>query len=307
MNSPTKRLNLNPVQLEGWTIAARDRSRQGTLPTYIPQLAAADPGALAVRVSRGDGRFYECGDRDRVFPLMSVVKPFLLLRLLVESGPNRVFAQVGTEPSDRPFNCLEQLQIDGGRPRNPMINSGAIALAGLLPGEDGATRCRILCDWLNRVAGCDLRLDAGLLASVRSVPNSRNQAIAAELARAGYVHDAAVTLDTYNHICCLSGTVADLAQLGLLLLEPPEATWRDACRQVKALMLTCGLYEASGEFAVRVGVPTKSGVSGAVLSVVPGWGAIACYSPPLDEAGNSVAGLFLIEEMARSLVLSLFD
>ncbi|MEB3881903.1 glutaminase, partial [Lyngbya sp. CCY1209] len=298
MNSPTKRLSLNRAQLEGWTIAARSRSRQGTLPTYIPQLAAADPGALAVRVLGVDGRFYDGGDRDRVFPLMSVVKPFLLLRLLVELGSDRVFARLGMEPSDRPFNSLEQLQIDGGRPRNPMINSGAIALAGLLTGEDGATRCRLLCDWLNGAAGCNLQLDGELLASVRSVPNSRNQAIAAELARAGYVEDATLTLDTYNHICCLSGTVADLAQLGLLLLEPPEPAWTEGCRQVKALMMTCGLYEASGSFAVRVGVPTKSGVSGAVLSVVPGWGAIACYSPPLDAAGNSVAGLFLIEEMA---------
>lgn len=93
----------------------------------------------------------------------------------------------------------------------------------------------------------------------------------------------------------------------MLLLQPPQPTWMEPCRQVKALMMTCGLYEASSRFAVQVGVPTKSGVSGVVLSVIPGWGAIACYSPPLDDTGNSVAGLFLIQEIVRSLNLSVFN
>ncbi|MBS0015782.1 MAG: glutaminase [Arthrospira sp. SH-MAG29] len=301
------RLSLNLVQLETWVEAAKSRSDQGSLPTYIPQLAMVSPKAFAVQVLDCQGNCYLLGNADLRFSLMSVVKPFLLLYMLVELGADRIFAQVGMEPSDYPFNSLEQLQADGGWPRNPMINSGAIALSALLPGPDGQTRCQVLSDWLNHWGGCSLQLDYDTLNSVRSAPNSRNHAITTELYHRGTISDAIAAIDAYNHICCLSATVEDLAKLGMLLLQPPQPTWIEPCRQVKALMMTCGLYEASSRFAVQVGVPTKSGVSGVVLSVIPGWGAIACYSPPLDDTGNSVAGLFLIQEIVRSLNLSIFN
>ncbi|MGA7937765.1 MAG: glutaminase, partial [Kovacikia sp.] len=199
-------------------------------------------------------------------------------------------------------------------------------------------------------------LDAQMLASVRSLNNEVNRAIAEILAKSGYLGSIETTLDTYNQICCLSGTVADLAKIGLLMAtgtagmkdqrtgskyqityverissqESPNSPYSTPKTQnvelktqnssstphplnihhlktVNALMLTCGLYEASGRFAVRIGLPTKSGVSGALLSIVPGQGAIACYSPALDSTGNSVAGLFLLETLAQELDLSIFS
>jgi glutaminase len=230
---------------------------------------------------------------------MSVVKPLLLLFLLETLGWDAVFARVGVDPSEQSFHSLAQLNADRGFPRNPMLNSGAITLASMLPGEKGAERCETLRLWLNHAAGSRFVLDTAMLSSVRSLRNEVNRAIADILLQAGYINHVESALDTYNHLCCLSGTVTDLAQVGLLLAQPNAQPQPAHQRAVNALMLTCGLYEASGRFAVRIGLPTKSGVSGALLSVVPGQGAIACYSPTLDGAGNSIAGLFLLNSLPR--------
>lgn len=298
---------LRESQLEAWAVAAIERSRLGQLPNYIPRLAEADPAAFAVQILGPDTQMHSVGNVAKSFPLMSVVKPFVLLYLLCQLGAEAVFDRVGWEPSEQPFNSLPQLLADGGRPRNPMINSGALVLASLLPGCDGATRCESLRSWLNEQGNCQLFLDEWVLASVYCTPNPRNQAIALALAASGCVEDAQTALDAYNHVCCLAGSVQDLARLGMLLVQPPDPAWSEKCRTVKALMATCGLYQAAGSFAVRVGLPTKSGVSGALLSVIPRSGAIACYSPPLDRDGNSVAGLFILEQIAQALRLSVFD
>lgn len=303
-NSPT--YGLVQTTLEHWFFEARSRANTGRIPTYIPRLAAVNRRCLAVQVHLPGVEVCGIGAVKQPFCLMSVVKPFVLLFLLEHLGREAVFARVGMLPSDQPFHSIAQLSADQGYPRNPMINSGAIALADRLPGGDGASRCQKLCDWLNTLAGTNLRLDQEMLASVRSVGNETNRAIATLMAAAGYVDEIEVALDTYNHICCLSGTVGDLAQIGMLLatIHPRIETAHQQI--VNALMLTCGLYEASGEWAVQVGVPTKSGVSGALLAVIPRRGAIASYSPALDDAGNSIAGLFVLEKLTRSLALNIF-
>lgn len=299
---------LTPAQLDTWFALAQQQARTGKLPDYIPALAQANPEVLAIAIQTCQGNTLLCGDRDHIFPLMSVIKPFLLLYLLATQGAETVFTYVGMDPSDRPFNALNQLQADRGFPRNPMLNSGAIALAALLPGETPQARCLHLCAWLNQWAGSHLHLHAGILASVRSQPNSRNQALAEFLATAGSLsQSAASALDTYEQICCLAGTIADLSRLGMLLVTPPAGIDPAHCRVVNAIMSTCGLYEYSGRFAVTAGVPCKSGVSGALVAIVPGQGVIACYSPPLDSNGNSVAGIWLVQELATTLRLSVFD
>ncbi|MGI0485962.1 glutaminase A [Pantanalinema rosaneae CENA516] len=297
---------LTQVQLDTWVRAVRIQPQTGRLPDYIPLLATANPDSFAVQVECMHGQTYAAGDLAQTFPLMSVVKPLMLLVLLEQLGSPTVFTWVGMDPSDQPFHSLLQLTADRGFPRNPMLNSGAIALASHLPGRDGDQRCEYLRQWLNQQSGASLVLDQAMLASVRSLRNEANRAIAHALAQAGSVDAIDITLDTYNQICCLSATVADLAKLGMLLVYPHRAISPTHQRLVNALMLTCGLYEASGRLAVQVGVPMKSGVGGALLAVVPRQGAIACYSPCLDEAGNSVAGLALLREMAQSLNLSVF-
>lgn len=278
----------------------------GQLPQYIPSLAAANPRSLAVQVLTLTGESYSVGDMELSFSLMSISKSFVLLYLLSILGKEAVFARVGMEPSLENFNSLAQLEADGGWPRNPMINSGAIALASLLPGDTPFSRCQNFCDWLNSYGNCQFFLDRQMLASVEALPNEINLAIASTLCSTGHLQeDGAVALDTYNHVCCLTGNMLDLARLGMLLLQSPILP--EYASIVKAVMLTCGLYQASGRFAVEVGVCTKSGVSGGVLSVIPGEGAIACYSPPLDSEGNSVAGLFIIKQLAQQFNLSIFS
>ncbi|HEY9666090.1 MAG TPA: glutaminase A [Coleofasciculaceae cyanobacterium] len=297
---------LTQAQLDAWTIEAKTQTQGGQLPNYIPLLAQTNSSWFAVQIRGLEGQVFSAGDVRLSFPLMSVVKPFLLLFLLEHLGAQAVFSRVGLEPSDQPFNSLSQLQADGGRPRNPMINSGAIALASLLPGQDAHSRCKNLCHWLNERSHCHLVLDEAMLKSVRSLPNERNRAITQLLAESGYLDSTEIALDTYNHICCLSGTITDLALLGMLLAHNTSMTLPENRRTINALMMTCGLYQASSRFAVEVGVPTKSGVSGAIVSVVPAQGAIACYSPALDETGNSKAGLFLLRQLAHRLDLSVF-
>ncbi len=298
---------LTQAQLDAWAIQAETHTQVGQLPDYIPLLAHANPFRFAVQIKSINGSIYSCGDRTAVFPLMSVVKPFVLLFLLEQLGIKAVFERVGMEPSDEAFNSLKQLQADRGWPRNPMINSGAITLASLLPGQDARSRCDSLRQWLNQHADCQLFLDEPMLTSVRAAGGKSNRSIARELAKFGYLEGEETALDTYNQVCCLSGNIADLASLGMLLVQCKRGILAEHRRTVNALMTTCGLYQASARFAVQVGLPTKSGVSGALLSVVPLQGAIACYSPILDDAGNSKAGLFLLEQLTHALNLSVFS
>lgn len=296
---------LTQADLDAWVAQARRFTLQGRLPDYIPQLARVDARLLAVQVCT-EKRSLTAGDVSQPFVLMSVIKPFLLLYLLEQVGIDRVFQQVGMQPSDQSFHSILQLKSDQGRPRNPMINSGAIALTGLMPKTSASERREAFRKWLNDRARTQIVLDQKALNSVRSLPNETNRTIAGLLVQNQLLDRADLALDTYNQLCCLSGTIADLAQLGLLLAKPHPEIAPNHQQIVSALMLTCGLYEVSGTFAVKVGLPMKSGVSGALVAIVPKQGVIACYSPAIDSVGNSVAGLFLIERLAQELGLSIF-
>lgn len=300
-----KRLEtLTNADLSVWVQQAKSQADQGQIANRIPKLAVVDPHCFAVHICCKSGQAYSTGDTNCVFPLMSAIKPFSLLYLLEHLGLETVFQWVGVQPSDAPFNCLTQLVSDRSFPRNPMINSGAITLADKLPGKNPSDRTQNLCQWLNQLAESNFKLDEEMLASVRSVNSQTNQAIAQYLAEAGYIDDVQTAIDTYEQICCLSGTVEDLACLGKIL-SFSEITLPQNRRCVNALMLTCGLYEASAKYSIRIGLPMKSGISGALLTIVPKQGAIATYSPALDSVGNSVAGLAFIEALSENLHLSL--
>lgn len=283
---------------------AKTQTVRGKVADRIPQMAVANPDWFAVHIYCAS-RDYSLGDTACAFPLMSAIKPFSLLYLLELLEAETVFQWVGVEPSDAAFNSLKQLVADNGRPRNPMINSGAITLADKLPGKNALRRTQNLCQWLNDLAGCQLYLDEVMLASVRSIGSQTNHAIAYYLAQNSYINNLELAIDTYEHICSLSCKVEDLALLGKILAF--ESAIKSQNRQiVNALMLTCGLYEASAQLAVQVGIPMKSGISGALLGVIPGEGAIALYSPPLDSVGNSVAAIAFIETLSQNLQLSIF-
>jgi glutaminase len=296
---------LNSVDLQTWIQPAQARSIEGKVADRIPQLAQADANEFALCIDSSDQQFV-WGEADHHFVLMSVIKPFVLLYLLEQVGAEVVFGWVGTAPSDERFNSLLQLTLDRGYPRNPMINSGAIVLADKLPGADASDRCQRFWHWLNQQANCNLQFDAEMLASV-AVGRAPNQAIVRALVAANRLTQPELALETYEQICCLSANVRDLARLGLLLAMPHAAIAPAHRVAVNALMLTCGLYEASAAYGVRMGLPIKSGISGALLATVPGHGAIACYSPALDAIGNPVVGLAFVEAIANALNLSVFS
>ncbi|MEH1767291.1 MAG: glutaminase A [Nostoc sp.] len=302
-----KRLDrLTTTEVSAWVQQAKTKAEYGKVIDRIPQLAKAYFSWFAVHICCKSGKTISFGDTACVFPLMSVIKTFSLLYLLEHLGAETVFGWVGVEPSDAPFNSLEQLVSDRGHPRNPMINSGAITLADKLPGKDANQRTFLFCQWLNQLADCQLSLDEVMLASVRLTRSAANEAIANYLAEAGYLENIEIALDTYEQICCMSGRVEDLALLGKLLACENSSLSAQNRRIVNAVMLTCGLYEASAEFAVRVGLPMKSGIGGGLVAIVPGEGAIACYSPALDNIGNPVGAIAFVETLAQELQLSVF-
>ena len=266
---------------------AKLEAAKGKLPSYIPLLSNVNPQAIAIAVCSLHQECQIAGDCHLTFPLMSAIKPFLLLYLLEVVGSDRLFQLVDRQASPLPFNT-----IPIGKPPNPMLNCGAIAIASLLgSGHD-------LQDWLNQSVGANLSLDQAMLESVRSVPHRRNLAIAAQLQNSGIISNSDQALATYEEICCFSGNVEDLAKIGTLLIAsqvPNIAT-------VVQIMTECGMYEASAEFAQAVGLPAKSSVSGAVFAIVPQQMAIACYSPALDPVGNSVAGLYLLKKLWNLII-----
>ncbi|MDY7047942.1 MAG: glutaminase [Microcystis panniformis WG22] len=284
---------LRVEDIQAWLGEVHLLDRKGQTPYYIPVLNRVNPEVFAFQIHCLEGEILSWGDETVTFPLMSVIKPFLLLYLLNHLGEDAVFRRVGKQASSYPFNSLTQLQEDSGFPRNPLINSGAIALADLLGGETPESRCENLLLWLNEMGNCQLFLDRSVLESVHSYPNVHNQALSLELEKNGYISHRYLALETYNRICCLSGKIADLANLGKLILADPFG------EIILEIMTNCGLYEASQQFAIEVGFPTKSGVSGALLSILSEEGVIACYSPLLNEQGNSVLGLDLLTKLSN--------
>ena len=276
--------------LQKWLKSARQEVAKGNLPNYIPLLAKADPQAIAIAIQKVNGDHLMAGDTALTFPLMSVIKPFLLLYLLETKGAEQVFQLVDRQATTEPFNAVPE-----GKPQNSMINSGAIALSSLLES------CETLRNWLNQRSGTNLMLDLEILDSVRSVANRRNLAIADQLKDRGIIANPRKALAVYEEICCLRGNVQDLAKIGTLLVY----TQRSAnIPIVLEVMTQCGMYESSAEFAQNIGVPSKSSISGALLSIIPDQAAIACYSPALDATGNSVSGMFLIRKI-KNYVLGL--
>lgn len=307
MFSVSKFEKLNTDDLRDWVELAKTQTHLGKVCDRIPQLAKADPHCFAVHICCKSAQSYSVGDTTCVFPLMSVIKSFSLLYLLEQFGAEQVLQWVGVEPSDAPFNSLEQLVADGGKPRNPMINSGAITLADKLPGRNASDRTQSFCQWLNQLAGCQLQLDEVILASVRSSRSPANQAIANHLFKTGNITNSDTAIDIYERICCISGTVQDLSLLGKLLVCQHEKIPSQHRQIVNGVMLTCGLYEASPLLAIKIGLPMKSGIGGGLLAILPGEGAIACYSPALDSIGNPVAAIAFVEVLARKLELSIFN
>ena len=285
----------------------------GQVATYIPELAKANPNDFAVCIATADGRMFEVGDCDRPFTMQSVSKPFTFGMALEEIGHEEVWRYVGVEPSGDAFNSIS-LQNDSNRPYNPMINTGAITVTALLHARYRERTLDHLLARLGAAAGRQLTVDEAVYQSEHRTGH-RNRAIAHLLLNFGIVHsEAEAALDVYFRQCAILVTCRDLAMMGATLANigrhplTGESVFDIGCvKDMLSIMFTCGMYDYSGQWAYRVGVPAKSGVSGGLLAVVNRQLGIATYSPPLDARGNSRRGIEVCAELAARLGLHAFD
>ena len=296
---------------------ARAADNNGEVAHYIAPLAAVDPSRFALVASELDGTEHHEGDVDEPFAIQSISKVFslvLALRVADQHGgvEDQLWCRVGREPSGDPFNSLVQLERERGIPRNPMINAGAIVIDDVLLGhldDPAAATCTLLSELCAEKVG----LDPEVLEAERGTAH-RNRSLTHLMADFGNLnHDLQAVLDSYIGTCAISMTSRQLARATRFLANDgmDPATGRrilaaPLARRVNALMLTCGTYDAAGEFAFSVGLSCKSGVAGAILAVVPDRLAACTWSPPLDAAGNSVAGRIALHELAERCELSVF-
>lgn len=287
--------------------------RDGAVCSYIPALADVDHDAFAIAVCTVDGRVLAVGDAARRFTIQSIVNPFAYGLALEARGREEVLRWVDVEPSGNPFNAIT-LGARSHRPANPLINSGAIGVAALQPGADLVARLTRLHERLGRFAGRPLAVDEAAFLSERASAD-RNRAIAYLMRNSGVLAgDLDEALELYLRSCSLSVDARDLAVMAATLangggnpLDGQQALGPDDLRDVLSIMSICGLNEAAGEWAYRVGIPAKSGVGGGVLAVVPGLIGVGIYSPRLDARGNSVRGVRACERLAERLRLHVLD
>ena len=290
------------------------RDARGAVADYIPALARIDPMQFGIAVVTADGRVFVAGDADVAFSIQSVSKVFMLTRALRAVG-DALWDRVGREPSGSAFNSIIQLETEQGIPRNPFINAGAIVTADAVLGQgDAREAIGDTLRFLRELAGDDSITIDNEVANSEAVTGFRNVALANYMRSFGNMaHRVDDALKLYFHQCALALSCRQLAMAGRFLMMDgvhpvsgaavvsPEVT-----RRINALMLMCGHYDGSGEFAYRVGIPGKSGVGGGILAIVPGRASIAVWSPGLNERGNSLLGSLALERLAAATNWNVF-
>jgi glutaminase len=289
-------------------------TERGRVASYIPELAKVDLKKFGIAIATLDGRCVTAGDADEAFSIQSVSKVFALALALGKVG-DALWNRVGREPSGSAFNSIVQLEHERGIPRNPFINAGAIVvsdiiLAGHRPREAIGEILRFV-----RIAANDeqVAIDPAVARSEQET-GFRNAALANYMRSFGNIHNPVeLTLGVYFHQCAIEMSCEQLAQAGLFLAgggrDPRtgiSVVSKERARRINALMMTCGHYDGSGDFAFKVGIPGKSGVGGGILAVVPGRASIAVWSPGLNAQGNSLLGTRALERIAQRTGWSVF-
>ncbi|HEY1304106.1 MAG TPA: glutaminase A [Vicinamibacterales bacterium] len=270
---------------------------RGELATYIPELANADPDLFGLCLASLDGDLHSAGDATARFTIQSVSKPFVYAIALADRGIDEVCTRVGVEPSGEPFNAIS-LEPETGRPANPMINAGAIVTCSLVKATDPIERFERIVEVLSQFAGRRLDLDEAVYASELET-GDRNRALAYLMRNTGLLQSPVdEAIDVYFRQCALLVTAEDLAVMAVTLasggFNPRTGTTVIDARIVEhvlTVMATCGMYDFSGEWLMRAGLPAKSGVSGGLLAVSPSFFGIGLFSPRLDARGNSIRGV----------------
>mgnify|MGYP003301039978 CR=1 FL=1 len=289
-------------------------TKNGKVANYIPELEKADPEKLGICVVTDDGGVYCAGDSEIRFSVQSVVKPVILLQALLDSGEVEVRKLVGVESTGKPFDAFNYSDQALKREHiNPMINAGAIALCTLIKGNTYEEKFSRLLNLVRKLAGNpQMGVDESVYMSEKTTGN-KNRALAYML-KAYRLIDGNVedVVDCYFKACSIKADCVDLAKIALvfankgILPDGESAFDKKYAGYINAVLMTCGMYDGSGEFALNVGVPAKSGVGGGIMAIVPKRMGIGIYSPALDGKGNSCAGIKTLEMLSKELELSIF-
>lgn len=277
----------------------------GELADYIPPLAEARPDRFGLAVCTPEGGFAAAGDHDELFTIQSISKVFTMALVLGDRGLEGLLKHVGAEPSGESFNAVS-LEEGTGRPDNPMINAGAIVTCSLVKADSPAERFDRILGMMSGCAGRDLEVDENVFA-LEFATSDRNRALGHFMRSAGSLSaDVEPTLEVYLRQCAVLVTASDLAVMAATLAAGGVNPFTDervmsteAARHVMTLMATCGMYDASGEWMLRVGSPAKSGVAGGIMTASPAQFGLGLFSPPLDEKGNSVRGVEACHRLAE--------
>jgi glutaminase len=286
----------------------------GTVASYIPALAEVDLRKMGIAVALRDGSTFAAGDADEPFSIQSLSQIFTLSMVLQDAGAT-LWNRVGREPAGSPTNSLVQLTADKGKPRNPLVNAGAMIVSDELIGTDDADLAvdDLLAFLRERSPEGEIDIDRSIAMS-ESRAGAYNRSLAHFLAAYRNLdHPVEDVLSVYFRQCAIAMSCRQLARAGLYLafggIDPRSGeaiVLPDRCRRILALLLTCGHYDSSGEFAYRIGLPGKSAISGGILAIAPGHGAVALWSPGLNAAGTSLAGAVMLEKLVERTGWSIF-
>lgn len=295
----------------------RQDTVNGKVASYIPALAQADPNALGIYILDRNGLHAQGGDSKVRFTIQSIVKPILLLLALMDNGEEFVRSRVGVESTGKPFDAINISEAMNqeilSEHINPMVNMGAIVMCTLIKGKSYKKRFERLLELTRTLAnnpGIDV--DEEVYRSEKATGN-KNRALAFLMRSCGLLEgEVEEVLDCYFRACSIRMDCKDLARIAFVLANKGRDFAGNQlfparyAHYVNAIMMTCGMYDGAGDFAVTVGVPAKSGVGGGIMAVVPGRMGIGIYSPALDKKGNSIAGIRILRKLSRQLELSIF-
>lgn len=287
--------------------------REGRPASYIPELAHANPDHFAIVVTTTEGEIISAGDTEVMFSLQSTSKPITYGKVLEDFGREFVLSKVGVEPTGEAFNSIVELEKHTHRPYNPMINSGAIAISSLIKAENEDARLQKILKLFENYVGRPVQFDRKIFESEKNTAH-RNRSIAHLLRHFDVIEDdIEESLNLYFKQCSIMVNAIDLSMIAATLsngginpITKNRAIQEKYVGDILSLMFTCGMYDSSGEWAYSVGIPAKSGVSGAIFGVVPGKLGIAVYSPNIDDKGHSIRGLKVFQDLSHRLGLSIF-
>ena len=281
---------------------------EGKNADYIPALAHVDPKIFGIALVTADGRIFSVGDLKSEVSIQSISKVFTMALVLDQSGANEVEKNIGVDATGQAFNSIVAIEQHKGAEMNPLVNPGAIATTGMVKGQSRDGIWMTILSYYSAFAGRPLSVNAEVFKSEADT-NQRNQAIAALMYAYGHIKEnPARATDLYTEQCAVSVNARDLAIMAATLANGGKnpVTGKTVMKpenvpHVLAVMATAGLYDDTGKWLYKTGLPAKSGVGGGIIAVVPGKFGIAAISPPLDQAGNSVKAQLVIEEIVKQL------